>query len=96
MDDYERNLLIFLINLYEYGYLIVFPVTCVIGFLLSTVSLIVLINKNFKEKVYFYLRIKTFFETLLLSIVTLTPMVSCFDCQTYEAYITAIFNLVTN
>ena len=84
MDVYERNLFIFFINLYEYGYLIALPVTCVIGFFLLIVSLIVLMNKNFKEKLYFYLKIKTFFETLLLAIGTLTLMVSCLQCETSE------------
>ena len=90
----EKNLLFFLINLYHYGYLIVFPVICVIGFFISLVCLVVLINKNFKQKAYFYLKIKTFFETLLLAIGALTPVVSCLECQTYETFISSIYSLV--
>jgi hypothetical protein len=96
MDNFEneRSLLIFLVDLYHYGYLIVFPVICVIGFSISVVCLVVFMDKNFKQKSYFYLRVKTFFETLLLAIGALTPYVSCIDCQTHETYISSIFNLV--
>ena len=95
LSSYEEHLLDFFNNLYQIGYLLVFPIVCSIGFLLSLVCLRVLMDGKLKEKVYFYLGIKTFTETFLLVIGALTPLVVCVDCSTHETYISTLTNLVS-
>lgn len=72
-----------------------YPVICLIGLVLSILSLITFNNPKFTEKIYYYLEVKTFVEILILTIGVLSPISTCLDpCLTGSTYFSAIFEWI--
>ena len=76
---------------YNIGYLKVLPVICVIGCILSLINLIVFLNPKLKEKIYFYLMIKSLIELVILVCGALLPLL---QNVTYITYFTTLFQIV--
>ena len=59
---------IFAKNLFQYGFTLILPAISLIGFVLNCICFIVFSNRNLKEKIHFYLMIKSFIQTILQAI----------------------------
>lgn len=96
MSDYDllsEDFLIFLYYLYNIGFVIVTPALCAIGLILNIICFIVFLS--LKEKIFFYLAIKSFAESLLLAFGAISPYITCTSCNLENNYSRALVNLIT-
>lgn len=90
---YSQNLKLFFHYLYTIGFEIVIPIICVIGLILNVLCFIVFLRP--KEKIYFYLAIKSFGESLLLMLGAILPYETCLNCNLEDTYMKMMFILIT-
>ena len=96
MSDYDllsEDFLIFLYYLYNTGFVIVTPALCAIGLILNIICFIVFLS--LEEKIFFYLAIKSFAESLLLAFGAISPYTTCTSCNLENNYSRALINLIT-
>ena len=74
-------------------YLYTTPIVCIFGFILSMLTLIVLLNPNLKGNMYIYLLAKTLFETVLLGVGMLIPYGYCYDCSFHMSFGSKFYSL---
>jgi len=88
----------FFIDFYYIGYLKVLPIICVIGFILSLINIIVFLNLKQKDKIYFYLLIKSLIELLILAFGAFLPLLQNVEYFSYLAFIFQIilYKFLTN
>ncbi len=87
---------IFAINLFQYGFTLILPAISLIGFVLNCICFIVFSNRNLKEKIHFYLMIKSFIQTILQAIFVFIPYDSCYDCASFKTFGAMVFSLWIN
>jgi len=74
------------------GFKLIMPVTCLLSLIFSCICFIVFQSMKLKENIYFYFRIKTIFETFIILINGLAPLVSCGTCyQIQSAYLSLFY-----
>jgi len=74
------------------GFVIVTPTICVIGMILNLLCFIVFLR--LKEKIFFYLAIKSLAESLLLVTGAISPYVLCITCNLENTYLRALITLI--
>jgi len=95
MSDYyllSDNLIEFFIQSYNIGFVIISPTLCVIGFILNLLSFIVFVC--LKEKIFFYLAMKSLAEALLLMTGAISPYMTCINCNLENTYLIALITLI--
>ncbi len=88
----DEKFLNFYKNLFNIGYVIVTPSICLIGFILNLICFIVFMR--LKEKIFFYLAIKSLAESCLFSLGAIQPYISCLNCNLHNAYERALITLI--
>ena len=77
----QENFLEFYYKVYNIVYKKIIPAVCAFGFLFNLISFYVFIKSKLKEKIYFYLRIKSLLETIMLGLGCFQAFMSCIDCN---------------
>ena len=91
MADYSllsENFIEFFLKSYNIGFVIVTPTICVIGLILNLLCFIVFLR--LKEKIFFYLAIKSLAESLLLVTGAISPYILCMTCNLENTYLRAL------
>jgi hypothetical protein len=86
MEDYKLSH--YLNETYKIGFVIFSPIIGAIDFILNLICFIVFLR--FKEKIFFYLAIKSLAESLYLLNGAISPNLTCEDCKLENTYFRAI------
>ena len=77
------------------GFQTILPATCLLSLMFSCICLIVFQNMKSKENIFFYFKMKTIFEILIILINGFAPLVSCSSCFKVQStcYLSLFYSL---
>ena len=79
----DEEFIDFLIGLYNIGYLKVIPIICCLDLILNIICFVVFLNPSLKEKIYYYLMIKSLIDILMQSTGIFLPFTANSDEHSY-------------